>query len=111
MTLPTSACLYVHTTAPLWRINLHHGSVPVAAAVLKHFVWVALLNHVQHGSAKHSVNGGLAFLWEMRFSTPYSSAPNEPIKMAFGTRDYVVEATPPANFCPPTLYRLPPGKG
>ena len=66
---------------------------------------------MQRGSAKHSVKGGLAFLWEMRCSTPYSSAPNEPIKMALGTRDYVVEATPPANFCPPTLVRLPPWKG
>ncbi len=63
-------------------------------------------DHVQRGSAKHSVKGGLAFLWEMRYSTP-----NEPIKMAFGTRDYVVEATPPANFCQPTLVRLPPGNG
>ncbi len=46
-----------------------------------------ILNHVQRGSAKHSVKGGLAFLWEMRFSTPFSSAPNVPIKMAFGTLD------------------------
>jgi len=45
-------------------------------------------------SAKHSVKGGLAFLWEMRFLTPYSSAPNEPTKMPFGTRDYVMEARP-----------------
>ena len=45
------------------------------------------------------------------FSTPHSSAPNEPIKMAFGTRDYVMETTPPANFYPPTLFSLPPGKG
>jgi len=59
---------------------------------------VKVRHHVQHGSAKHSVKGGLAFLWEMRFLTPYSSAPNEPIKMAFGTRDYVMETTPPANF-------------
>ena len=38
----------------------------------------------------------------MRFSTtPYSSDPNEPIKMfkmAFGTRDNVVETTLPANY-------------
>jgi len=31
--------------------------------------------------------------------------------MAFGTRDYVVETTPPADFYPATLVRLPPGKG
>ncbi len=43
--------------------------------------------------------------------TPYSSTPNEPIKMAFGTRDYVVENTPPANLYPTTLLRLPAGKG
>ena len=42
---------------------------------------------------------------------PHSSAPNEPIKMAFGTRDYVVETTPPANFHLPTPVSLPPGKG
>ena len=45
------------------------------------------------------------------FSTPHSSAPNEPIIMKFGTRDYVMETTPPANFYPPTLVSLPPGKG
>ncbi len=45
------------------------------------------------------------------FDPPYSSALNEPIKMAFGTRDYVVETTPPANLYPPTLFRLPPGMG
>jgi len=45
------------------------------------------------------------------FRPHYSSAANEPIKMAFGTCDYVAEATLPANFCPPTLVRLPPGKG
>ncbi len=55
------------------------GKIVVCVTISKH--------DVQHGSAKHSVNGGLAFLWEMRFSTPYSSAPNEPIEMAFGTRD------------------------
>ena len=27
-------------------------------------------NHVQRGSANHSVKGGLAFLWEMRFFDP-----------------------------------------
>ena len=27
-------------------------------------------NHVQRASAKHSVKGGLAFLWEMRFFDP-----------------------------------------
>ena len=43
--------------------------------------------------------------------TPYSSAPNEPIKMAFGTRDYVMETTPPANFYPITLIALPHGMG
>ncbi len=31
--------------------------------------------HVQRGSAKHSVKGGLAFLWEMRFSTPLLLSP------------------------------------
>ncbi len=41
------------------------------------------------------------------FRPPYSSVPNEPIEMAFGTRDYVVEATPlqifvhlPLSVCP-----------
>ena len=45
------------------------------------------------------------------FSTPHSSAPNEPIKMAFGTRDYVMETTPPANLYPPIFTSLPPGMG
>ena len=45
------------------------------------------------------------------FWPPYSSAPNEPIKMAFGTRDYVMETTPHANFYQPTLITLPPGMG
>ena len=45
------------------------------------------------------------------FRPPYSSAPNEPIKMAFGTRDYVVETTPLANYYPTTPFRLPHGKG
>jgi len=68
-------------------------------------------HHVQHGSAKHSVNGGLAFLWKCDFRPPLQLSPNEPIKMAFGTRDYVVETTPPAHFYPATMVCLPPGKG
>ncbi len=45
------------------------------------------------------------------FRPSYSSAPNEPIKMAFGTRDYVVETTPPANFHQSAHFGLPPEKG
>lgn len=45
------------------------------------------------------------------FSTPHCSAPKEPIKTTFGTRDYVAETTPPANLLaltalPSTVYPL-----
>jgi len=65
----------------------------------------------QRVSAKHSIEGGLVSYGKSNFSTLQSSAPNEPIKMAFGTRDYVMETTPPANFYPPTLASLQPWKG
>ena len=45
------------------------------------------------------------------FSTPHSSASNEPIIIKFCTRDYVMETTPLANFYPPTSASLPPGMG
>ena len=70
------------------------------------------IHHVQRGSGYSTV---LRADWlsygQCDFSTPHSSAPNEPIKMAFGTRDYVMETTPPANFYLPTPVSLPPGKG
>ena len=71
------------------------------------------LTHITCSAAAHStvLRAGWLSYGKCDFSTPHSSAPNEPIKMAFGTRDYVVETTPPANFYPPTLVSLPPGKG
>ena len=70
-------------------------------------------SHMTRSAAAHStvLRAGWLSYGQCDFSTHHSSAPNEPIKMAFGTRDYIVEATPPANFYLPTPVSLPPGKG
>ena len=67
--------------------------------------------HVQRGSAKHSVKGGLAFLWEMRFFDPPQLSPqwsdnNEILHMWLRHGDHA-----PCKFLPSYLCQSAPWNG
>ena len=68
-------------------------------------------HHVQRGSAKHSVKGGLAFLWEMRFFDPPQLSPqwsdnNEILHMWLRHGDHA-----PCKFLPSYLCQSAPWNG